>query len=140
LAFATRLGPEARFGVTLFHSGAERWRGGLVPADEAGVKAARRWLESEHPDGGTQLFAGLARALDLGPGGRLDPARVEADTVVVLCDGDTAEGPGGVLPWLARSNGDAELVFHCVQIGGLGDGTLELLAKGTGGSFVRVDG
>ena len=31
-------------------------------------------------------------------------------------------------------------MFHCVQIGTGGDGTLEKLASGTGGDFVRVDG
>jgi len=138
--FATKLGGDAGFGVTLFHSDAERWKPRLESADDSGVKAARRWLESKDPDGGTRLFAGLSVALGLDRQGGLDPEDVRADTVIVLCDGDTAEGPYWVEPWLERVNEKTQLVFHCVQIGGRGDGTLELLAERTGGDFVRIDG
>jgi hypothetical protein len=138
--FATKLGPDARFGVTLFHSAAERWRPKLSAADENGVKAARAWLRGAEPGGGTLLFGGIALALDLDRGGGIGAGGVEADTVIVLCDGDTAVGPSWVGPWLERVNDGAQLVFHCVQIGGGGDGTLERLAAGTGGVFLRIDG
>jgi hypothetical protein len=140
IGFATKLGPEARFGVALFHDDASRWRPRLTEADEPGVAGARRWLSGQDPDGGTRLFAGLRAALELGPDGRVDPAEVQADTVIVLCDGETAEGPFWVEPWLERANEDAQLVFHCVQVGGYGDGTLERLAAGSGGDFVRIEG
>ena len=60
LGFAANLGEDARFGVTLFHSGATRWRSGLVRASDSNRKAVRRWLAAKQPDGGTQLYTGLA--------------------------------------------------------------------------------
>ncbi len=45
-----------------------------------------------------------------------------------------------VEPLLARVGAEACVVFHCVQIGAGGDGTLEALARLTGGEYLRVDG
>ncbi len=59
--------------------------------------------------------------------------------MIVLCDGETAEGPSWVGPFLRRVNDDARIVFHSVQLGQGGDGTLELLASQTGGDFQRVE-
>ncbi|MEW6073998.1 MAG: VWA domain-containing protein [Planctomycetota bacterium] len=132
-------GEETRFGIVVFNDRAARWRSTLVPATAANRGQARRWLEGKGPQRGTELRAGIRRALDAGRDGELDPAAIEADTLVVLCDGATAEGPEWVGPWLARVNGGTELVFHCVQIGTSGDGTLEALAAGTGGNFVPVE-
>jgi hypothetical protein len=76
----------------------------------------------------------------VGPDGLPDLALLEADTVIVLCDGETAEGPDWVEPFLRRANLRARVVFHCVQVGAVGDGTLQKLASGSGGDYVRVDG
>ena len=78
--------------------------------------------------------------MHLMPDGMPDLAVLEADTVIVLCDGETEEGPGWVEPFLRSVNQRARVVFHCVRIGAAGDGTLEKLAGGSGGDFVRVDG
>lgn len=86
------------------------------------------------------LQSAVMRALKIGPDGLPDLAVLEADTVIVLCDGETAEGPGWVEPFLEIANQRARVIFHCVKIGAGGDGTLEKLAKGTGGDFVRVGG
>jgi hypothetical protein len=59
--------------------------------------------------------------------------------VIVLCDGETAESQQWVRPLLERVNQDACLVFHCVQIGSAGDGTLQRLAELSGGEFVQVE-
>jgi hypothetical protein len=140
VAFASNLGSAGRFGVTLFDSGARRWRSRLVEASPTNVNAAHRWLSTHKPDGGTQLRAGIATALDLDSQGRIKLERLEADTVIVLCDGGTAQGKGWVSDWLERFNEEARLIFHCVQIGGGGDGTLQALAEGTGGDFVTTGG
>ena len=58
----------------------------------------------------------------------------------LLCDGDTEEGPSWVEPWIRENNEAAQLIFHCVQIGRRGDGTLKRLAELTGGQFLRVEG
>jgi hypothetical protein len=138
LAFVAALGPKARFNIVLFHDFAESFRPELVAADDANREEARSWLK-QRPGGGTLLRAGVERALALRPDGSVDLTRLECDTVIVLCDGATAEGPGWVEPFQSRINSSARVVFYCVQIGSGGDGTLEKLASGSGGEFVRVE-
>jgi hypothetical protein len=140
LGFVDAIGPRARFSVVLFHDYPEEWRPLLVDASAENMKSARAWLGATRPGGGTELQGAIARAMRLGPDGTTDLALLEADTVIVLCDGATAEGPDWVERFLKTVNLRARVVFHCVQIGAGGDGTLEKLASGSGGDFVRVDG
>ncbi len=140
LGFLDGIGTHARFSVILFHEYPEEWRPTLLDANPENKKSARVWLTGNHPGGGTALQGAIARALRIAPDGTPDLAVLEADTVIVLCDGETAEGPGWVEPFLRAANQRARVVFHCVQIGASGDGTLEKLAAGSGGDFVRVDG
>ncbi len=128
-----------RFALVLFSDSGSRWPGGLSPVTPAALNNAQRWLERNRPKGGTRLFEGLRAALELDRSGHLKPDRLEVDTVIVLCDGATAEGPDWVRPWIRRENEQAQVVFHCVQIGHTGNGTLEELAAASGGDFVRVD-
>jgi len=142
LRFLETSGVETRFSLTVFSDAgrAETWRNKLLRADEKNLRAAERWLTRKEPEGATLLFPGLARCLRLGRGGALEPGRIEVDTVIVLCDGETEEGPAWVEPWIRKHNEKAQLVFHCVQVGHRGDGTLERLAELTGGQFLRVEG
>ncbi len=140
LTFLEKLGEETKFGVTLFNQTGTRWRTGLVKATKGNRTGIRRWLLGKKPDGGTQLREGIRTGLELTRDDTIDVRRTDADTVIVLCDGATAEGSGWVRPWLLRANDEAQLVFHCVQIGSTGDGTLETLAAETGGDYVRIDG
>jgi len=136
--FARSLGERAKFNVVVFHDFGDPWKSKLVTAKESNLAAVRQWLTAQRPQGGTQLRAGIELGLEIGPDGEPDLAELEADTLIVLCDGATVEGPGWVQPFLARVNPRLRVVFHCVQIGEGGDGTLERLAAGTGGQFVRV--
>jgi hypothetical protein len=138
--FLRQSGEETRFSVALFSDEGVAWRSRLVAADRANLEAVTRWLESKPPEGETRLYEGVRAGLGLDPKGRIGLERCEADTVIVLCDGATTEGPGWVARWLGEENEKAQLVFHCVQIGEGGNGTLEALASGTGGRFVRVKG
>lgn len=137
--FVAGLGAKARFDVVVFHDFAESWRGKLVEALPRQVDAAREWLRSQPPRGGTRLRRGVEQALHFRPDGEPELERIDADTLVVLCDGATAEGSGWVDAFLKRVNPRIRIVVHAVQIGTGGDGTLEALAKGTGGEFLRVD-
>jgi hypothetical protein len=137
-ALLEALGPQARFRVILFSSGLRISGADLEPATEAAIAATRSWMLYRAPDGGTELAPAVREAMHLDARGRPDLERLEADSVVVLCDGETAEGPGWVRALLEGPNQEAALVFHCVQIGGGSDGTLEALANGTGGSYVSV--
>jgi len=140
MGFVDAIGEKARFGIVIFHDFPEEWRPRLEPATPENKKSARAWLAANHPNGGTQLQSGVLRALRIGPDGMPDLALLEADTVIVLCDGETAEGPDWVEGFLHRANLRARVVFHCVQVGAEGDGTLQKLASGSGGDFVKVDG
>jgi Mg-chelatase subunit ChlD len=140
MGFVDAIGEKARFGIVLFHDFPEEWRPRLENATADNKKSARAWLRGNHPGGGTQLQGAVMRALRIAPDGLPDLASLEADTVIVLCDGETAEGSDWVEAFLRRANLQARVVFHCVQVGAEGDGTLQKLASGSGGDFVRVDG
>jgi VWA domain-containing protein len=140
LTFLERSGEDTRFTIALFGDEGLAWRSKLSPATATNRTLARRWLEEKPPGGETRLFQGLRAGLGLDARGHLALDRCEADTVIVLCDGVTGEGPGWVARWLAEENERAQLVFHCVQIGAEGNGTLEALATGTGGEFLRIPG
>jgi hypothetical protein len=137
-ALLEALGPQARFRVILFSSGLRISGPRLEAATAAQIASTRAWMLYRGPEGGTELEPAVREALHLDARGRPDLEALEADTVVVLCDGETAEGPGWVRALLEGPNQEAALVFHCVQIGGGGDGTLEALAQGSGGSFLVV--
>ncbi len=139
IGFVEAIGEKSRFNVVIFHDYAEVWRPKLVAATADNRRNAREWL-SKRPSGGTQLRAGVERAMFVGPDGNADLSQLEADTVIVLCDGETAEGAAWVAPFLERVNSHARVMFHGVQIGSRGDGTLEQLAEGSGGQFTRSDG
>lgn len=140
VSFLEKSGEDTRFTVALFSDTGTCWRSRLTAATSTNLEQVRRWLEGKPPEGETRLFEGVRAGLGLDGRGRLLAERCEADTVIVLCDGATTEGPGWVAEWLASQNEDAQLVFHCVQIGSGGNGTLEALAEGSGGEFVRVNG
>ena len=138
LSFLRTLGPEARFTVVLFSDGVEEWKSRLQRATPSSLAAAERWLRYRGPKGGTYLKPAIEAAMHLDWKGRVDLTALEADSVIVLCDGATTEGRGWIRPLLERTNDDACLAFHGVQIGSGGDGALQLLAELSGGSFVRV--
>ncbi len=141
VGFLEAIGPESRFDLVVFHDYAESWKGGaLVPADEKHRARAREWLEVQVPNGSTALRLGVESALQIDPRGGFQLAKLEADTVIVLCDGDTNEGPVWVAQLLTEINSVARIAFYGVQIGGGGDGTLEALAEGSGGEFVHIPG
>jgi uncharacterized protein with von Willebrand factor type A (vWA) domain len=129
-AYLDALGEEGRFDVVLFDGDAERWRGHLVEARGGAVREARGWSLRHPPGGGTRLRDAVESALEVAP---------DADTLVVLCDGRTDEGPHWVVPTLRRLEASRGLVVHAVRVGAAGDGTLEALTRETGGDLVRVD-
>jgi hypothetical protein len=140
MRFLQAAGPQTRFNVILFSGEPLRSSPELVRATAANLGRARASLLARHPEGSTQLRPAVELALRLDADGRVDPARLEADTIVILCDGETAEGPRWVQPLLDRVQDDARVVFHCALIGTAGDGTLERLAAMTGGDFLRIGG
>ncbi len=141
LDFVEAIGEESRFDVVLFHDFGQAWKDGvLVPADAANREKLREWLGVQIPNGGTALRMGVETALHIDPRAGLQVQKVEADTIVLLCDGDTNEGSAWVAQFLKETNTVARIVFYGVQIGGTGDGTLQALSEGSGGEFVQIPG
>ncbi len=139
--FLRDLGPGARFRVVLFSSKLEVWKDELVPANPASIGEALQWAGYHKPDGGTELRRAIEHVLRLDRAGEPVLARLEEDTVIVLCDGATAEGPSWIEPLFERVGSAACVAFHCVMIGrGQGDGALRALAEQSGGAYVESDG
>ncbi len=138
--FLQASGPATRFNVILFSDSVERSSVELVPATAKNLSRARHSLLARGPNGGTSLRPAVNMALGLGSGNELDFDQVMADTVVVLCDGQTGSGPGWVAPLIEEVGEATQVVFECVLIGSNGDGTLKALAQQTGGEYLRVDG
>lgn len=132
-------GEDTLFDVVLFDTTPTMSTNGLVAATPEILERLRSSLVGREPNGGTNLKLAVERALRVDAQGRVDAARVHSDTVVILCDGATAEGPGWVAPFVERIDAELRVVFHCVLIGPYDDGTLEALARATGGEFLRVD-
>ncbi|MEM8710850.1 MAG: VWA domain-containing protein, partial [Planctomycetota bacterium] len=63
---------------------------------------------------------------------------VFADTIVVLCDGETQGGIRWVEPLLTRVLPLYPVVFHTVHLGPNSDGVLRKLSEISGGDFLRV--
>ena len=137
--FLAQLGPKTQFGVVAFSDKTQSWHKKLRVASEANVKKARGWVLGGGDRAGTQLRAGVLRALCIDKRGKQDLKSLEADTIIILCDGATAEGPWWVSPLMRRIGDESRVVFHAVQIGKFGDGTLEALCAATGGSYVQVE-
>ena len=138
VGFLGGLGEGARFRIVLFESNPRVWKDSLQPATRSSIEAAERWVAYQRPNGGTNLRSGVETCLRVGLDGKIDLARLEEDTVIVLCDGATAEGRAWIWTWW-REVAEASCVrFHCVQLGPEGNGALEALAEVSGGEFVRV--
>jgi len=140
MQFLQASGERTLFNVILFNSETVRSSPHLVNATTETLELARAELLTRVPDNGTELRPAIELALRMDLAGQFDVERFDADTIVVLCDGETAEGRRWVGPMLDRIQAEARVVFHCVLIGSRGDGTLEELAELSGGEFIRVGG
>lgn len=140
MRFLQAAGPTTRFNVILFSDEPLRSSPQLVEASAKNLAKARRSLLGREPAGGTNLRPAIELALRLDSDGNVNPARLEADTIIVLCDGETAEGKAWVKPLLRRVQSEARVRIHCVLVGVQGNGTLKALAEGTDGDFLRIGG
>lgn len=133
--------PEGtRFNVILFASDVIVSSDVLVEATPDTLESARRSLLRIDPGGGTNLRPAVERALCLGRDGFPDLEELQADTIVVLCDGATSSGAGWIPGVLDRVLPVHPVVIHSVLIGSSGDGALRALAEGSGGEYVAVGG
>jgi hypothetical protein len=136
-AFLRGLGPTARFRVVCFNFGARAWRRDLAFVTDTSLREARAWAAAQGPDGATELQAGVFAALHY-ERGRVRLEDLEEDTLIVLCDGETAEGAAWVEPFFQTVGPATCITVHAVQIGGASDGALQAMARATGGDYVQV--
>lgn len=131
---------KTRFNVILFNQAALASSSKLVEATAENLERARQALLARVPGGGTNPRAAIEQALLMDADGQPDVDALEADTVIVLCDGATDSGSAWVRPFLDRVLPQYPIRFHSVLIGSESDGTLEALAEQSGGRFRRVGG
>lgn len=133
------IGKHGRFNVILFDSETLLSSEELISSSPENIERARKATLDRPPSGGTVLRPAIELALLLDERG-LPSASLQADTIVVLCDGDNSDGHGWIAPLLDRVQTLTQIRFHCVQIGHQGGAALQKLADRTGGQFVRVGG
>lgn len=136
LEFLRTLGPRTRFDVVVFSDRHASFSGVLVPANPERLDDLGRWLARQEIGGGTRLEPAVREVLHIQRDGKVDLKALQADTVIVLCDGETHEGPGWIAPLIRPLRELTQVRFHGVQIGGARDGALEQLAEQTGGRLV----
>lgn len=129
-----RGGDRLWFQLALFSDEGRLWRAGPTRADAEGIEAARRFLREQRPDGGTQLSSGIEAWLRGDGAQSPGPA---ADTLVILCDGETLEDAAWAEACL-RDPRMAGVRVHAVQIGGASAEALATLCARTGGQLVRL--
>ena len=139
-SYLMQLGPRTRFDVIAFSDSTRIWGKKLQLATEDRIEKARKWVLSGGDRAGTQLRPAVLEALQIDRRGRQNLDALQVDTIILLCDGKTAEGSDWVVPMMRRIGDDSRVVIHAVQIGARGNGTLEALCSTTGGDFVYVDG
>ncbi|MEL6429204.1 MAG: VWA domain-containing protein [Planctomycetota bacterium] len=128
----------SEFNVVLFGTGAVALSDEPIPLDAESLADTRDELIRIQPLGATQLRPGIETALRLDDDGLPVLDGATPDTVIVLCDGATEEGPAWVGPMLERVLPIHPVQFHCVLLGHRGDGALRRLAESSGGKLVRV--
>ena len=128
----------SEFNVVLFGTGAVALSDEPIPLDAESLADTRDELIRIQPRGATQLRPGIETALRLDDDGLPVLDGATPDTVIVLCDGATEEGPAWVGPMLERVLPIHPVQFHCVLLGHRGDGALRRLAESSGGKLVRV--
>ena len=144
LRFLQGAEPGTKFNVILFDDTPLLSSFQLVEATPLNLERARKSLLDKTPAGATLLRPAVHLAMGITAEGRPAPSsqssaeNAPADTIVVLCDGATAEGPAWVAPFLKRTLALHPVIFHTVHLGPTDDGTLRRLAELSGGDFLRV--
>ena len=133
-------GERTHFDVILFNDKPQRSTERMRLATPATLERLRSDLLARVPEGGTRLKPAVSEAMALSEAGQVDYERLQADTIIVLCDGETQEGPAWVAPLLERVGAESRIQFHCVLLGIRDDGVLEELARRTEGEFLRIGG
>lgn len=138
MSYLQAAGEDTLFNVVLFNSLPVSASSSMLPATAKNLERIRSSLLARQPEGNTNLRPAIELALGFEDG--YDPEGVEVDTIVVLCDGETARGRRWVVPFIDRMRAEVRVIFHCVLLATEGDGALDALARETGGELLLVGG
>lgn len=121
---------DARVNVIFFDHRVDRWRSSLKKLTRSTRSGLRRHLDTQVPDGGTNIHDALVEALEDG----------DADTIVLLSDGEPSAGeftdPHQIRAAVQRLNGPRRIVVHCVAVG-LDSFLMRGLAADNEGTYLR---
>lgn len=87
LAVVARLDDDVEVEVVTFCGSIKVWNGSLVPANAANRRRLRNFIQDLRADGGTDLWGGLSRALDMRSVARGERYTSGPDEIFVLSDG-----------------------------------------------------
>jgi len=116
--------------VVLFSNGVQHWKPQLLELNKRNRKSLMNFLDVQGPDGGTNLFDGLAFALK----------QKDADRILLLSDGEPTVGAivetEEILREVRRLNMARNIVIDCVALG-IQSPLLKRLADENGGRYVE---
>ncbi len=125
-----RLKRGSKANVILFETDVHAWKKALGSVNNSSRAALRRYLESNGPTGGTNLFDGLEMAL----------LHKGVDTICLLSDGIPNGGKFSseldIIREVRRINELKRITIHCVSLG-RESSLLKRLASENGGRYVR---
>lgn len=134
--------PDAAYSLWTFADRAHLWTPTPIKPGPNTVRSLTELLSRLRPHGGTNLYDGLARALQLGElkYGEQDQTRI--DELFVLSDGEPTVGEvrdaEGLLQIVREANRYAKVRIHTIFTGtGPGADLLRRLAEENGGLFVQ---
>jgi hypothetical protein len=143
-AFAA-LPEDAKFNVVVYSVGVSTWKRTMQPATLRNKLAARKFVERQQPEGGTNIFDALMESMDLAAaGGRKKRSKndvPEADTILFLTDGMPTAGrvvdPHQIIAEVTKRNELLGLTIHTVGVSKEQNAAFLLnLAKKNGGRYV----
>lgn len=134
--------PNARYQVMTFAGKAQVWTREPVKPGPHSTRSLTELLSRLRPNGGTNLFDGLVKALQLDELGYGQQHEMRIDELFVLSDGEPTEGdvrdPDEMLRVVREANKYAKVRIHCVFTGtGTGADLLRRLAEENDGVFVQ---
>ncbi|MCA8948023.1 MAG: hypothetical protein KDE27_00880, partial [Planctomycetes bacterium] len=128
--------------ILKFADDARTWTSHPIRPDRSSTRSLTELLSRLRPNGGTNLFDGLVRALQLDEIGYGEADKTEIDELFVLSDGRPTTGAvqdtEQMLRLVREANKYAHVRIHCVFTGdGGGAGLLRKLAEQNDGVFVQ---
>lgn len=134
--------PEATFMLMSFAADSHTWTRTPVKAGSGALRSLTELTSRMRPDGGTNLYAGIALALRLEEARFGQEAPAQIDELFVLSDGLPTTGEvrdqEALLELVRQANKTAKVRIHCVFTGNAdGAELLRRLADDSGGVFVQ---